>query len=395
MRPLERMLVVANTDWFVANYLNAFLQAHLRAGIEVVAGSPAGPYSAGFKQEGLGWREIPMSRGRGSLGSNLAAAVAMARLEHDFRPDLIHRVTAKPVILGLMLRPGIPGARVIHALPGLGYAFSDRGLGARLDRWVQRMGIRQAARRRDSLTVFQNEADRALVLGGGTLALRAGRVIPGWGVDLARFSRPHQPADPPLVIMISRMLWGKGVGDFVQAASLALAQSHARFALVGDPDLGNPSYIPSRQLEAWQMQGPVEWWGHRQDISDLLARACVAVLPTRYGEGAPQSLIEAAAAGVPIVASDIPGCRQVVVNGINGYLVPPGDIKALAQAISHIVQDPDMRARMGENGKAIARERFALDRVLPWYAEVYKELGLEADLSMSALNGPAYDNKRG
>jgi glycosyltransferase involved in cell wall biosynthesis len=266
-------------------------------------------------------------------------------------------------------------------LPGLGYASAGAGAGARFDRWVQLWGVRSAAKMPASRTVFQNESDRAVVLGNGALSHRAGRLIHGWGVDLNRFSRPLRQADPPVVLMVSRMLWAKGVGEFVEAAKSCRARANIRFALVGDTDTGNPTHVPRRQLEMWREEGAVEWWGHRDDIPDLLAGATVVVLPTRYGEGAPQSLIEACAAGVPVVASDLPGCREVVEQGVNGYLVPPGDVRGLTEAIAQIVADPDLQARMGAHGRAIAHDRFSVGHILADYLEVYRELGLEASVA--------------
>jgi glycosyltransferase involved in cell wall biosynthesis len=173
------------------------------------------------------------------------------------------------------------------------------------------------------------------------------------------------------------MLWSKGVEDYVKAAQICRENSGARFVLVGDPDLGNPAPVPTEQLEAWNRTGWVEWWGHRDDIPEVLAQAAILVLPSRYGEGVPQALIEAAAMGIPIVASDLPGCREVVEHGVNGLLVPPGDIRRLVEAILGLLRDPDLRRRMGKQGRELARQQFAVDRIAEQYREVYRVLGLK------------------
>lgn len=377
MTSLSRMLVVANTDWFLANFMAPFLASHVRAGIEIVAASPAGKYVDKLERAGIRWAEIPMSRGRGSIGSNLATMASIRRLERETRPDLVHLVTAKSVIFGNLALSGRDGPGVINVLPGLGHAFSASGVPAWIDRHALLWGIRWAASRRRALTVFHQAADRERILGRGGATRRRCRIIPGWGVDLARFSRASRAQEPPLVVMVSRMLWSKGVGDYVQAAQICREATDARFVLVGDSDPGNPFPIPTGQLEDWHKTGWIEWWRHRDDIPEVLAQASVFVLPTRYGEGVPQALIEAAAIGIPIVASDLPGCREVVEQGVNGWLVPPGDSGRLAEAILGLLRDPELRRRMGAEGKELARQRFAGERIEAQYGDVYRELGLD------------------
>ncbi len=380
MRDLERMLVVANTDWFIAHFMSSFLTAHARVGIRVITASPPGPYTRALQQAGFEWIELPMSRGRGSVRSNLGTVTAIAGLRRRTAPDLVHLITGKAVVLGNLAGDARDESYVINVLPGLGHAFSRGGPGARLDRSVLRWGVRRAASRPRSLTVFQQQSDQRVILGRGGRALRASRLIPGWGVDLTRFSNSGRPTDPPLVMMVSRMLWSKGVGDFVEAARLCRETTNVRFALVGDPDPGNPAPVPVGQLESWQQENVVEWWGRREDIPEVLGQAAIVALPSRYGEGVPQSLIEAAATGVPIVASDLPGCREVVEDRRNGILVGPGDVQELAQAVLRLVREPELRRQMGARGREIARERFATDRIVARYADVYREMGLPCSL---------------
>ena len=154
------------------------------------------------------------------------------------------------------------------------------------------------------------------------------------------------------------------------------AAGDARFILVGEPDPGHPDRVPIQQLEALQEAGAVEWWGHRDDIPEVLAQAALLVLPSRYGEGVPQALIEAAAAGVPIVTSDLPGCRAVVGHEVNGRLVPPGDVDGLAHAVLGMLGDAHMRAAMGAQGMRLARERFTVEAILARYVDAYRALGL-------------------
>ena len=376
MDRLRRALVVANTDWFVARFMAGFLAAHVRAGIAVTAATPAGPHVERLREAGLEWAHIPISRGRGSPAGNLAAAAAIRRLVRRLQPDLLHLVTAKPVLLGAVALPPSGSPAVVNVLPGLGRPFSSRGLPAALERRVLRWGARRALARPRALLVFHQPADQQIILGETPTLVPRSRVIPGWGLDPDGFRRPRAEAGPPQVVMVSRMLWSKGVADFVAMAGRCRAACDARFILVGSPDPGHPDRVPLQQLEAWREAGAVEWWGHRDDIPEVLAQAALLVLPSRYGEGVPQALIEAAAAGVPIVASDLPGCRAVVEEGLNGQLVPPGDVDGLAQAVLRMLGDAEVRAAMGAQGMRLARERFAVEAILARYVDAYRALEL-------------------
>ena len=173
--------------------------------------------------------------------------------------------------------------------------------------------------------------------------------------------------------MVSRLLRDKGVREFVEAASLVRkVRDDIVFTLVGAPDEGNPTSVPTEQVRSWVAEGLVEWWGHREDVAEVLAGSHVAVLPTYYGEGVPKTLLEAAACGRPIVATDVPGCREVVHHGGNGLLVPARDARALAGAITALADDPARRAAMGAEGRRRAETEFAAERIHAETLRVYE-----------------------
>ncbi len=171
------------------------------------------------------------------------------------------------------------------------------------------------------------------------------------------------------------MLWDKGVKEFVEAARIVRAEDRAvRFVLVGEPDVGNPSAIPVTQLEEWSAQGVVEWWGPRQDMPVVLSQASIVTLPTVYGEGVPKILLEAAASGRPIVATDVRGCREIVRPGVNGVLIAPGRSPELAKAIQDLLASSELRTQFGEAGRRMASAEFADDIVVGRTLEVYRDL---------------------
>jgi glycosyltransferase involved in cell wall biosynthesis len=170
------------------------------------------------------------------------------------------------------------------------------------------------------------------------------------------------------------MIWAKGIQAFVEAAKEIKASfPGARFALVGKPDPGNPNAVPVTQLQAWAEQGVIEWWGYRKDMVEVLRICHIVCFPSTYGEGIPKVLIEAAASGRPIVASDIPGCREVVRHLENGYLVPPSHHRALVSALNLLICDDDLRKRMGLRGRRIFEQTFSLDGVIRDTLELYRE----------------------
>jgi glycosyltransferase involved in cell wall biosynthesis len=183
-----------------------------------------------------------------------------------------------------------------------------------------------------------------------------------------------EPDGPPVVLLVSRMLWEKGIGDFVEAARLLRADNtNARFVLVGKPDPENPSSIPEKQLRAWVDSGFVEWWGHQPGMENVFLNASVVCLPSSYGEGVPRVLIEAASCGRAIVTTDAPGCREIVRNGENGILVPLRNPEALARALDILIRDPVLRFKMGARGREIAVSEFSEEIVIAQMLSLYQQ----------------------
>jgi glycosyltransferase involved in cell wall biosynthesis len=199
-------------------------------------------------------------------------------------------------------------------------------------------------------------------------------LIRGAGVDLDRFVPAPPRKGPVIIVLASRMLWDKGVREFVDAARLLRARGvAARCVLVGTPDAGNPSAVAEAQLNDWQERGDVEWWGHRDDMPRVLAQAHVVCLPS-YREGLPTILIEAAAAGLPLVATDVPGCREVVHPGVNGLLVPARDAASLAAAMATLAADETLRLRYGRQSRRLAEAEFGIGRVSLATLDLYASL---------------------
>ena len=237
-----------------------------------------------------------------------------------------------------------------------------------------RRALKSLLRLSQSVVIFQNKDDRDLLFEEGVVEIQHTRIISGSGVDTKTFDVRSSAEECPIVMLASRMLWDKGIGEFVEAAR-RLKQNgvSARYVLVGRCDEHNPAAIEPTQLRRWVEEGVVEWWEHRDEMSSTLASATIVVLPS-YREGLPKVLLEAAACGKPLIATDVPGCRDIVTHGINGLLVPARDPAALADAIDSLLRDSSLRAAMGVAGREVVLRAFSVEKVAGQVVDLYREL---------------------
>lgn len=367
----SKLLFVVTEDWYFVSHRLALAVAAQAAGFEVAVATRAGQQADVIRNAGI--RLIPFELSRRS-GNPFAEVVALWRLYRHERPDLVHHVALKPVMLGALAAWLARVPAQVNAVAGLGWLFTSSGRFVRLLRPVLRRILGRLLTQPFSLTIVQNQEDRALLERSGVTATRL-RLILGAGVDIRAYHPVPPPPEPVCIALVSRMLWDKGVGEFVEAArSLTGAGVRARFVLVGAPDPANPASVPESTLRDWHGQYGIEWWGRRDDVPAVLQAAHIACLPS-YREGLPKSLLEAAACGLPIVATDAPGCREVVIDGVNGLLVPVRDANALAVALKKLINDPNLRQRMGEQLRLRAETEFAQETVIAQTLAVYSELG--------------------
>lgn len=369
-----RVLFLITEDWYFWSHRLDLARAAREAGMEVLVATRVQDHGARIEQEGFRLIPIRLRRRSRQPVHEIGTILEIVRLYRRERPDIVHHVALKPILYGSIAARLASIPAVVNAFAGLGYAFIADGQSARLLRTLIGWALRWALALPRSRVIVQNDADRELLTRAGIVPPSLVSVIRGAGVDTAVFAPSPEPYGTPVVLLASRMLWDKGVGEFVEAIRLLKARGlELKAALVGMVDEDNPACIPEAQLRAWQASGVVEWWGHRDEMPSVLASAHVVVLPS-YREGLPKVLLEAAACARPIVATDVPGCRDVVRHGENGLLVPPRDARALAEAIGQLVQDRPMRARMGACGRALVEKEFSSERIAQDTLAVYREL---------------------
>lgn len=369
------ILYVANTSWYLFNFRLPLMKSMVECGWRVVAAAPLDRYSGRFAEHGITYHPMDMSRKGLNPFSDMRLLHKLYDLYRKERPALVHHFTIKPVIYGSLAARFARVPAVVNAVTGLGHVYAARGLKARVLKAVVNTIYRPALRGRNVRVIFQNPDDREAFIARGLLRPERAVLIRGSGVDVSSFVPAPEPKGEPVILLCARMLRNKGVEDLIAAARLLNKRRiSCRVVLAGDSDQGNPEAIPVTQLQEWDREGIIAWLGHREDMPAVFANAHIVALPTTYGEGVPRSLIEAAACGRPIVANDVAGCREIVRHGENGFLVPAGDGKALADALGILIEDSSLRIAMGIRGREIAVAEFAQELVLDATHKVYNEL---------------------
>ena len=371
-----KLVLFANTDWYLYNFRRSLALALRDAGYEPLLISPPGPYGERLRDLGLRWEPLPMDRRSLNPLREAGLLVHLWRRFRRERPDLVHGFTIKSAVYGSLAArlAGVP-ARV-NAVAGMGYVFISNDTKARVLRPVVRSLLRLALGGERARLILQNPDDVGLFESAGLID--AGRVmlIPGSGVDCSRFQVRAQRQDggPLRVLLAARLLWDKGIAEYIAAARRLRGEGRAlQFLLAGDPDPGNPAAVPEATVRDWVADGLVEWLGHVDDMPALFASVDMVVLPS-YREGLPKGLIEAAACALPLVTTDVPGCREVVTNGVDGLLVPVRDADALADAIARLQDDPALAARLGAAAREKALAEFDEKIVIARTMDVYREL---------------------
>ena len=368
----KRLLFVVNNDFFFLSHRLRLAQEAQRQGWDVTVAACDNGRADDIAAEGFEYRNLPRLPRLLRIFQPLVTFLAIAAAIVGSRAEVVHLVTIRPIILGGILCK-LLRKRFVCALSGLGYAFTDANR-ATFRRSVAMASYRFIFTAAKCRVIVQNRDDyRFLVQDLGTDAEQV-EIIRGVGVDPAAFPVADAGREPATVLFAARLLWDKGLAEFVQAAA-AIKRSHSavRFVVAGDIDWRNPASADVPTVQRWVDEGTIEWLGHVDDVMPLLADAQIVVLPS-YREGLPKILLEAGAAALPVVTTDVPGCREVVRNRVNGLLVEVRSCDALAGAISELLDAPELRRRYGNAAREIIQREFHADAINQSVLQVYADL---------------------
>ena len=369
----RKVLILVSEDWYFLSHRLPIGEALRDAGADVVIATRVRDHGDRIRAAGL--RLIPIGLDRSGLNPlhDIGTILEILRIYRRERPDIVHHVALKPTLYGALCAwlAGVPA--VVNASTGLGFLFLSRTASAKLLRWIVRRLLALLANRANSRTILQNPDDIALFT--QRIGVHPDRLalIRGSGVDTDRFAPAPMPDGTPVAVCVSRMLYDKGIVELVEAARLLKARGvPLTIRLVGPTD-DNPASIPDATLAAWKAEGVVEVVGRSEDIPGEYARSSIAVLPS-YREGLPKSLLEAAAAGRPMVATDVPGCREICRHEETGLLVPVKTVEPLADALERLATDAALRQRLGDEARRLAVAEFSETIVVRETLDLYRSM---------------------
>lgn len=367
-----KLIYLITEDWFFCSHFINRAVAARDAGFDVVVAAREASHGDRIREAGLRLIDVDFRRRSMNLRQELMTIAAIWRIYRQEKPDIVHQIASKPILYGSIVARFLGRVRVVNAPVGMGYVFSSDDGRARLLRPLVRLGYWALLNPPGGRVIYENQEDRLAAIAAGAVRARDALLIRGAGVDVDGFRLSRKPNHPPTITLMARMLRDKGVGELIRAAQLLHERGvRARILLVGDPDPANPASISAEELKACDGRWGIEWLGWRGDVAAILAQSDIACLPS-YREGLPKSLIEAAAAGLPIVTTDTVGCREVVEHGRNGLLVPVRDAEGLAAALEVLIGNPELRRRMGVASRELAVHEFASTRIITETLSVYR-----------------------
>lgn len=369
-----RLLYVIDEDRDFCSHRLDLARAARDGGFEVLVATHVQRHAKHIRDEGFKLLPIRLRRGVQAPVQDMAALIELVRMYRREKPDIIHHVALKQVLFGSIVARIARVPAIVNAITGLGSMFSSgSSRRARLRSAITPL-LRWALARPRSTVILQNRDDCEDLVQRRIVKRSQVVIIRGAGVNVSQFRPSPEPDGVPVMILASRMLFDKGVEEFVQAARV-LKGKHvpARCVLVGMVDKENPSAITEGQLRLWEEEGAVEWWGHRDDMANVFASSHAVVLPS-YGEGLPKVLLEAASCARPLIATHVRGCVEIVKDGENGLLVPLKDSHALAHAMMTLIQNKALRVRMGARGREIVVKEFTAEQIARETITVYQRL---------------------
>ncbi|WP_135081530.1 glycosyltransferase family 4 protein [Terasakiella sp. SH-1] len=345
--PQKKVLILVSKDWYFLSHRLPLALGLVKDGYKVHVACHINQAKTELENHGFILHDLNLGREQISLQSTQSAIQNITKLYRDVKPDIVVHVALFTVLLGTIAALRAPVGTVINMITGMGYSFIAKNLKARLIRFMISIFMRLFSQTKRIHMIVQNGNDIELMQSFGFKTEKNLFLIRGSGVDAKYFSPSPELPQNGLITFVGRTLWSKGVSEIVEAARILKNKGKSyRIVLVGAPDPGNPQSATQHDIDIWQSDGLVECWGRRSDIANIYQQSSIALLPS-WREGLPKSLLEAAACGLPMIATDVPGCREIVHHEKNGLLVPLKNPTALADAIENLMEHYDIRKQYG------------------------------------------------
>lgn len=373
----RKLIYVVTEDWYFCSHRLSLAKEAVKQGYDVIVITQSSTCEALIEKSGIRLIPIKFKRSGRNILKDFMTMRTLLKIYQIEKPEIIHHISLKPSLYGSLmaiLYCRKQSLQVVNTLTGLGYIFTSNKQTVRLLRFVIALLLRFVFSQKNSHLILQNRDDMSFLISSNIANEDKVSLIRGSGVDVDVFNLKKSERTTINIFLVARMLKDKGVEEFVAAASqLKISNGNVRFILIGDSDIENPSAIRIKSLEKWVSEGMIEWWGKCDDMENIYQHADIVVLPS-YREGLPKVLLEAAACGLPIVATDVPGCREIVQDGINGILVPVKNSDALAIAIKKLIDEPELRESMGVKGRELVEKEFSQDKVIKETLALYEKI---------------------
>lgn len=369
-----KIVFFVTEDWYFWSHRLPIARAAMAEGFDVIVATRVDKHRAQIEKEGFKVIPVKLKRQGKNIFQEISFIGQIVRIYRNEKPDLVHHVAMKPILYGTLAAFLNKTPHVVNAFAGLGFLFISKSRKAKLLKRLLLVTFKILFLIKPSYTIFQNPEDRRFFINAGIVNKKRVILIRGSGVNLSDFNMADEPKGTVTIMLASRMLWDKGIGELIEATKELIAKKiNFRTILVGKPDDENPRSIPEKVLKTWHDQRIIEWWGYQEHMPEILSKAHIIVLPS-YREGVPKGLLEAAACGKPIVTNDVVGCREIVKHLENGFLTRAKDVKSLSGALEVMIKDSGLRQEMGLNGRKRVEKYFSEQVVVEKTVTLYRQL---------------------
>jgi len=378
----KKLLFNITEDWFFCSHFLDRALAAKKAGYSIFVLSKMSNKKDIFDNYGMNFISAPFKRKSTNPFYEFYILIRIILIYKRVRPDIVHHVAAKPIIYGSIAARICRIKSVINAPVGMGYAFTSDDIKAKVLRPLIKILFKffidshNGINKRNKI-IFENKEDLKYFIKLGAVDPKNACIIQGAGVKIKQNYKPRESKEIPTIALVARMLKDKGINEFVEAARIVNREKiFGNFLLVGDIDPGNPSSLKRQTLAKWNEDKVIKWVGWIENVGEILKKTDILCLPS-YREGLPKALIEGAAYGLPIVTTNTIGCKDVVEDGVNGFLVPIKNVEQLSKRIFELIQNKDLRNKMGMESFKIASNKFSSKIINTQTLNVYNEMFFE------------------